>query len=286
MIIRVELLGVQNEIFSRRNGDISSAICLKSSNGNKYFLKFNFDQKDEILFRGEFEGLRLMKETNSGLVIPEVFCYNKHAMLMEYLEFGKFSEEEFGVYLANMHLSNRKSSNPVTQFGFHVTTCCGEMAYPNEWNLSWEDFYFDNRLKFVIERINNKELFDLFEKLKNVKHQIFVGADPFPSLVHGDLWSGNYSGVGGKPAIYDPGAFYGDDEFEFGMIDLFGSVGDDFYKGYRSVIPERNGFNRRVKLYKLFHLLNHWAHFGSSYKNSSLSCIQNILQYTDDRQMQ
>ena len=98
-----------------------------------------------------------------------------------------------------------------------------------------------------------------------------------PSLVHGDLWSGNYNGSNGKPAIYDPGAFYAHDEFEFGMIDLFGGVGNEFYKGYRTMIPEEKGFRSRVQLYKLFHLLNHWAHFGSSYKSSALSCLNKIL---------
>ena len=61
------------------------------------------------------------------------------------------------------------------------------------------------------------------------------------------------------------------------QIDLFGGVGHEFYEGYRTMIPEEKGFRSRVQLYKLFHLLNHWAHFGSSYKSSALSCLNKIL---------
>ena len=119
------------------------------------------------------------------------------------------------------------------------------------------------------------------EKLQTLREkssEIFTGAELVPSLVHGDLWSGNYSQSAAGPAIFDPGCFYAHDEFEFGMISLYGGLGRKFYEGYRSLIPERPGFETRVKLYRLFHLINHWWHFGGSYKNQSLSLLTELIQ--------
>ena len=95
---------------------------------------------------------------------------------------------------------------------------------------------------------------------------------------HRQPWSGNYNGIGnGSVTIYDPASFYGHDEFEFGMIELYGNVGSKFFDGYRKVISEKDGFDQRVKLYKLFHLLNHWALFGPSYQPLSLNLLASLL---------
>ena len=38
-----------------------------------------------------------------------------------------------------------------------------------------------------------------------------------PSVLHGDLWSGNIAAVDGKPCIFDPAVYYGHHEAEWGM---------------------------------------------------------------------
>ena len=44
-----------------------------------------------------------------------------------------------------------------------------------------------------------------------------------PSLLHGDLWSGNVHGTKDRGiAMIDPVPFYGDAYFEIGMMRLFG----------------------------------------------------------------
>lgn len=196
-------------------------------------------------------------------------------------------------------------------FGFEVETCCGAISYSNQWNPNWPDFYFERRLRRLVNMLKSEELKKLFETLILKKSEFFEGLEITPAigrsrlksslykirlgntgffyktlhifldfwLVHGDMWSGNFAMTpSGQPALYDPGSFWGHHEFEFGMIDLFGNLGSDFFRGYRSLIPESPGFSKRRKLYKLFHLLNHWALFGSSYKNSSLSLIKLLVQ--------
>jgi len=201
-------------------------------------------------------------------------------ILMTYLNISnrKMCEYDLGVGVAKMHIHNRQKSNSIEHFGFHVDTCCGSIAYTNTWNDNWPDFYFQQRLTPLVDRINNAELSTHFCELVKQKNHFYDKIKIYPSLVHGDLWSGNYNGVEDGVAIYDPGAFYAHDEFEFGMIDLFGGLGQKFYDGYRTIIPEAPGFRLRVKLYKLFHLLNHWAHFGGSYKNSSLNLLKSLLK--------
>ena len=64
----------------------------------------------------------------------------------------------------------------VSSFGFKMQTSCGEIAYPNEWNKCWIEFFFKNRLEFVIGKIENQELNTLIEKLQSKKDRLFDGA--------------------------------------------------------------------------------------------------------------
>ena len=85
-----------------------------------------------------------------------------------------------------------------------------------------------------------------------------------PSILHGDLWSGNSASVGGEPCVFDPACYYGHHEAEFGMSWCAGFA-SSFWKGYRSLIPEAPGFDERAQIYQLYHYLNHLVLFGGSY---------------------
>lgn len=278
------LSDAQWTVFQRTGGDISSALGIRNeSNGKKLFLKFNFDSGTRPnLFSGEFESLLAMRETECGITVPKPIAFCDNGILMEYIEMSSsksLNEFDLGRQLAKMHLHNRLRQNPVDKFGFHVDTCCGALSFSNDWTEDWPNFYFKQRLGALVRKIQNCELNQLFTKLEGEMEKIFDGIAIVPSLVHGDMWSGNYSvTIDGKTTIYDPGAFYAHDEFEFGMIDLFGGLGKQFLEGYRTLIPEEEGFDCRVKLYKLFHLMNHWAHFCNSYKRSSLQLLSSLTK--------
>ena len=100
-------------------------------------------------------------------------------------------------------------------------------------------------------------------------------AEPeFPSLIHGDLWSGNaVCGPDGKAWILDPAAYVGHFEAELAMTELFGGFPTAFYEAYREVNPIDSGYRDRRDLYNLYHLLNHLNLFGGSY----LSSVRQIL---------
>ena len=96
----------------------------------------------------------------------------------------------------------------------------------------------------------------------------------FPSLIHGDLWSGNaISGPDGKVWIIDPAAYVGHFEAELAMTELFGRFPAAFYQAYREVNPIDSCYRDRRDLYNLYHLLNHLNLFGGSY----LSSVRQVL---------
>jgi protein-ribulosamine 3-kinase len=164
------------------------------------------------------------------------------------------------------------------QFGFPVTTCCGDTPQDNSYRESWADFYVNNRLHFILkqsEASNGKdhELRKFVEataskvvpRLLSDDH-LNNGRGITPVVVHGDLWSGNTSkgilgGTGGvEDVIYDSSACYAHSEFELGIMRMFGGFGSSFLKEYHTLCPksEPTGeYEDRVALYELYHHLNH-----------------------------
>ncbi|CAG0883444.1 unnamed protein product [Cyprideis torosa] len=169
----------------------------------------------------------------------------------------------------------------VTQFGFDVTTCCGYLPLENEWARSWELFYASHRLKPQIDQLDaeygDRELRELWSHMDRAIPLLFKGIEVTPALLHGDLWGGNVGSTGQVPVIFDPASFYGHSEFDFGIATIFsGELGNKFYSAYNSLVPQAKGWKERLKLYQLFHYLNHWNHFGGSYRGSSIRLMKEI----------
>ena len=102
--------------------------------------------------------------------------------------------------------------------------------------------------------------------------------DERPSLLHGDLWSGNViSGPAGNPVVIDPAIYFGNREAEIAFTRLFGGFDEDFYKSYQGNYPLIPGFEDRCDLYNLYPLLVHANLFGSSYLNAVRGIINRFL---------
>ncbi|CAI5447501.1 unnamed protein product [Caenorhabditis angaria] len=166
--------------------------------------------------------------------------------------------------------------NPENQFGFHVATCCGSLAQENAWCSTWREFFTKNRLAPKLENVcDGAQLHELLEKtwkLLECRNTIT------PSLVHGDLWSGNWAMFENEPAVFDPASSFSDPEFEFGIMSLFGGISREFRQKYFELVDFAPGFENRLLLYELYHLLNHFQHFGGSYKISALRKIAEIMK--------
>ncbi|KAK7373555.1 hypothetical protein VNO80_06969 [Phaseolus coccineus] len=107
--------------------------------------------------------------------------------------------------------------------------------------------------------------------------RLFANVVIEPCLLHGDLWSGNISSNrNGEPVILDPACYYGHSEAEFGMSWCAGFEGS-VYDSYFKVMPKQPGFEERRDLYMLYHCLNHYNLFGSGYRSSAMSIIDDYL---------
>ena len=135
----------------------------------------------------------------------------------------------------------------------------------------------------MIRLSRDAQIQELGEKLVDKIDVFFkdIASTIKPSILHGDLWSGNVSGVrehdgSCKAVIYDPATYYGHHEAEFGMSWCAG-FNSSFWSGYREHVPKENGFEQRLKLYKLYHYLNHYVLFGGGYKSECLSIMRYLL---------
>jgi fructosamine-3-kinase len=155
------------------------------------------------------------------------------------------------------------------EFGFPVTSYCGPTRQDNTWGADWASFYAERRLLSLARELreagrlgaaDGRILEALAARLPSL-----LGDGAPPSLIHGDLWSGNVLVTDRGPALVDPACVYADRELEFGITTLFGGFSARFFAAYEEAWPHRPGFRERNPLYQLYHLLNHHLIFGGSY---------------------
>lgn len=262
-------------------GSINQAAVVETSAG-EYFLKWN-DQPIEDLFELEAMALDEMISSPTELVIPAPIDYRGPQdgvpgfLILDYLAPGTRVadfDERLGRGLADLH---RKSADA---FGFHRDNYCGTTPQPNRWRGDWIDFYREERLRFQLELAvdergvssGDRRAFDrLLERLDE-----FLGTgESVPSLIHGDLWSGNlHVAPDGRPGVIDPAAYYGHREAELGMMRLFGGFSDRVFDAYDEAWPLEPGWRDRLELYELYHLMNHFNLFGGGYGRRAFSIVK------------
>ncbi len=164
------------------------------------------------------------------------------------------------------------------KFGYEIDNTIGTTPQINTWRENWIEFFLVNRLEFQLKllerRVGDTEIQTKGEKFMERYSSFFEGVEVVPALLHGDLWSGN-TGVDeeGEPVIYDPAVYYGHHEADFGILLMFGGFSQEFHEAYRELIPMEPGFEERQLGYQLYHYLNHYNLFGSSYRPSCMSII-------------
>ena len=258
-------------------GCINQTQKLETSQG-EYFVKFN--RADLLpMFEAEAEGLNELAKAKA-VRIPEVYISGMaegHAYLvMEYIQpGGHASMAEFGAQLANMH---RYTKN---QFGWHRDNTIGSTPQINTWYDNWIEFYREQRLGFQIDLAKRKgagkKLVDKVHHLMDSLPQLF-SESPQASVLHGDLWSGNYSiSDKGNVVIFDPAVYFGDREADIAMTELFGGFTSEFYSGYESVWPLDDDYRIRKTLYNLYHINNHYNLFGGGYASQAEHMTDQLL---------
>ena len=261
-------------------GCINQAYRLEGE-GGPYFVKLNSADGLEM-FEAEAEGLQAMADTRS-VRVPGPVCFGlvggQAYLALEYLALGRERDEamsRFGRALARMHRAGAE------RFGWHRDNTIGSTPQNNAWSAEWQAFWREQRLGFQLELAARQGYGGVLQR----KGQELLAAlpavlgehAPDPSLLHGDLWSGNCAVTEeGEPVIFDPAVYYGDRETDLAMTELFGSFAPSFYAAYREEWPLAAGYERRRTLYNLYHILNHLNLFGGGYGAQAERMIDRLL---------
>ena len=261
-------------------GCINSAFRI-SSDEEEYFVKLNSADQLEM-FIAEAEGLQEMAKARS-IRVPEPICYGtadgQAYVVMEWLNMNGAKSnamQHFGEQLAAMHQYTKQ------QFGWHRDNTIGSTHQPNKWHSNWIEFWREHRLGFQLKLagrngVSNKFL-DKGERLQENLEVFFDGYQPVASLLHGDLWSGNYSIMSnGEPVIFDPAVYYGDREADIAMTELFGGFGNEFYSAYNNAWLLDEGYKVRKSFYNLYHIINHFNLFGGGYASQAEGMMDKLL---------
>ncbi len=258
-------------------GDINHALKFESS-GETYFTKWNYTVNYPQMFEKEATGLEILRKANK-IFIPEVIGHGEEAdyslLILAYVRQAPQQQNfwtDFGQSLADLHQQESKT------FGLDHHNYIGSLVQYNDFHDNWIDFFIQQRLEVQLKMAKNKGLADSqtikgFEKLYNRLQDFFPVEKP--SLLHGDLWSGNYmTNSKGAPCIIDPAVYYGHRLMDIGMTRLFGGFSDEFYAAYHQQYPMENNWRKGAEIANLYPLLVHLNLFGAGYL-SSIKSITN-----------
>ncbi|WP_337189837.1 fructosamine kinase family protein [Sediminibacillus terrae] len=258
-----------NTIRQVGGGDINQAYYVRTQE-REYFIKGNNNIPPHF-FRVEAKGLRSIAETRT-VAVPEVLDYDEPEngktglLVIDWIEGipASTTTEQLGRKVAEMHQHQN------SQHGFCEDTFIGTLPQPNGLFDSWLTYYREQRLESQLHTAvsqgnmpekRRKRMAVLLDRLDD-----WIPASVPPSLLHGDLWGGNWlPGPDGEPFLVDPSVLYGDRLFELAFTEVFGGFPDDFYKAYREAYPIPDYYSDVKPLYQLYYLLVHLNMFGEVY---------------------
>jgi fructosamine-3-kinase len=260
-------------------GCINESAVVRGSN-LAYFVKINrADGAD--MFAAEAAGLEEIGRTGA-LRAPKPVCHGAGGqaswIVLEHLELapaGAASMHALGRKLARLHRVTGE------RYGWHRDNTIGSTPQLNTPSDDWGAFWRDRRLSFQVELAASRGGGGLATSGRRLMEKLpafFAGYRPAPSLLHGDLWSGNAAATEeGEPVVFDPAVYYGDRETDLAMTELFGGFAPSFYQAYRAEYPLDPGYERRKPLYNLYHVLNHFNLFGGGYGAQAERMIGKLL---------
>ena len=272
---------------SQRHGVIETAtpvsggsICdnyhLRTTSGDGFFVKTNRGGPAD-LFRCEASGLAALAQYTS-LRTPRIYHVDEKWLLLEYIAPGAPGDtfwQQLAEGLAQLHGAAQQ------QFGFSTDNYCGTTSQPNPACENGHTFFGEQRLLYqgklaaragLLPRADLAQLEQLIARLPAL-----IPQQP-PALIHGDLWSGNiHCDDSGRPVLIDPAAHCSWREADIAMTRLFGALPSAFYRHYKQLLPMAPGWEQRMGLYNLYHLLNHLNLFGGCYLSQVRAVMQRYL---------
>lgn len=258
-------------------GSINQTVCI-DTNGQKFFCKLNSALQFPQMFEKEKSGLETIAHQNIIRVPGVIDCITsgtEQLLVLEWINTGFKSSQfwrRFGEQLAKMHYTSSEF------FGFEEDNYMGSVVQINQKEKDWIKFFVRHRLQALVDACLTKGLLHArhpqqFEKIYQRLPQIFNIEKP--SLLHGDLWSGNYMcDEASNPVLVDTAVYFGHRSIDIGMTTLFGGFDKEFYESYHYHYPFPNNYREQWEVCNLYPLLIHLLLFGKSY----LSQIETTLK--------
>ena len=200
-------------------------------------------------------------------------------LALEWIETGAAGPEceaRLGRELAALHAVT------APRFGWARDNTIGRTPQANAASADWAEFFRERRLRPQLEMAAAHGFAELpaaaGERLLESVQGLLAAHRPAASLLHGDLWGGNWlASASGEPVLIDPAVYYGDRETDLAMTRLFGGFGEAFYQAYQAAAPSAPGWQARAELYNLYHVLNHANLFGGGYARQARAMIEQLL---------
>lgn len=285
-VIEQAIAEATGEPFRIRSSEAVTGGCINQArrlqgDQRSFFVKFNSAER-LAMFEAEAAGLTAIIASNS-LRAPRPVAWGVaegHSWLaLEFIEFtsaGASTSALLGERLAAMH------RHTADEFGWDRDNTIGSTPQPNPATIDWLSFFREQRLGFQLTLAARNSappsLLHLGQQLLAKLPALFGNHRPQASLLHGDLWGGNWAAdTEGMPVIFDPAVYFGDREADLAMTELFGGFNSDFYAAYNAAWPLDPGYSARKRLYNLYHILNHFNLFGGSYAQQAEHVIKELL---------
>ncbi|WP_274475722.1 fructosamine kinase family protein [Mangrovimonas aestuarii] len=268
------------EISTMPGGDISSIFKLKTPS-RLLVIKLHNGELGHQILQSEKLALKTIASTKT-IATPKIYSSgildNKAYLVMECINSKtptSDNQERLGHDLATLHKIT--SDN----FGFIENNFIGSLPQSNTNHDNWIDFYINERLFPQLKTAEKKGLLN-FSNIPQINTMASVCKELMPevvpSLLHGDLWSGNFMiDQNGTPYLIDPSVYFGHNEVDIAMSKLFGGFSESFYEAYHRHFPKTQYFSERIQLYQLYYLLVHLNLFGRSYYPSVKGILSRIF---------
>lgn len=256
--------------------NLVGANLLIMQSGNQYFVKEGVKSDS---YTCELNGLKEIHKTGALEVATPILATDTFIVTRYVKPYSPNSSfyKEMGSQLAKMH------QHTIDQFGFYEDNFIGATPQLNRANeeekYNWSKFYYNKRLQYqynlaLKNGLQSTILERGFKMLEgNIAAILGDNREP-PTLLHGDLWCGNYlCDKLNRPTLIDPAVYYGDRETDLAMTRLFGGFPSSFYASYNAIYPLRRGWRSRIPIYQLYHVLNHYNLFGEAYLSKAEQLI-------------
>lgn len=277
-------LGPIREARPVAGGCISSSLRIELGGGSA-FLKYGSGSPG--LFASEARGLEALRAGGSGLRIPAVLAVHDSApggfgwLALEWLEPGERAAG-FGVRLGSGLAALHRAGHG--GWGWERDGYIGSLAQCNAPTADWARFWGERRIGAQLRLAREAGRMPGSDAqwdrlLAQLPESLAAAERDGPSLLHGDLWSGNVIAVpGGEPALVDPAVYRGHREVDLAMSELFGGFAPDFYTAYREAWPLLPGYEEvRRGVYQLFYLLVHVNLFGGGYIAQTAALLRRLV---------